>query len=180
MNSLFCRKKLYYSDGIQTFWTRCSCFCFVFLPAAITRCYYSLSSVIRFLRPNKRKLPNLTVIKNKEQREGTFRICARYPLNQLKFKDLAGESGHVVVLGERIDRCVLFCLKFSKASYVDKFLIRCSAFHPIQGLFYERRAVKLNNTIKFANTNWVWWISNFSSIWNICRNDILKAITFEK
>ena len=135
MNSLFCRKKFYYSDGIQTFWTRCSCFCFVFLPAAITRCYYSLSSVIRFLRPNKRKLPNLTVIKNTEQREGTFRICARYPLNQLKFKDLAGESGHVVVLGERIDRCVLFCLKFSKASNVDKFLIRCSAFHPIQGLF---------------------------------------------
>ena len=127
--------ELYYSDGIQTFWTRCSCFCFVFLPAAITRCYYSLSSVILFLRPNKRKLPNLTVIKNTEQREGTFRICAQYPLNQLKFKDLAGESGHVVVLSERIDRCVLFCLKFSKASYVDKFLIRCSAFHPIQGLF---------------------------------------------
>ena len=125
MNSLFCRKKLYYSDGIQTFWTRCSCFCFVFLPAAITRCHYSLSSVIRFLRPNKRKLPNLN----------TLRICAWYPLNQLKFKDLAGESGHVVVLGERVDRCVLFCLKFSKASYIDKFLIRCSAFHPIQGLF---------------------------------------------
>ena len=98
MNSLFCRKKFYYSDGIQTFWTRCSCFCFVFLPAAITRCYYSLSSVIRFLRPDKRKLRNLTVIKNTEQREGTFRICARYPLNQVKFKDLAGESGHVVVL----------------------------------------------------------------------------------
>ena len=64
------------------------------LLAAITPC----QALYVFLRPDKRKLPNLTVIKNTEQREGTFRICARYPLNQVKFKDLAGESGHVVVL----------------------------------------------------------------------------------